>query len=50
MSFNLNINQDNPEKNENTKYLGITFDNKLKWNGHIENIENRVDNRLHILK
>jgi hypothetical protein len=49
-NFNLKINQDNLEKNENTKYLGITFDNKLKWNGHIENIENRVDNRLHILK
>jgi hypothetical protein len=30
-NFNLKINQGNLEKNENTKYLGITFDNKLKW-------------------
>jgi hypothetical protein len=49
-NFNLKINQDNLEKNENTKYLGITFDDKLKWNSRIENIENHIDNRLHILK
>jgi hypothetical protein len=49
-NFNLKINQDNLEKNENTKYLGITYDNKLKWNSHIENIENHVDNRFHTLK
>jgi hypothetical protein len=29
-NFNLKINQDNLEKNENTKYLGISSDNKLK--------------------
>ena len=48
--FDVYINGEPLEFNSEAKYLGVIIDNKLTWRQHIENIKNKINNRLGILK
>ena len=48
--FDVYINGEPLEFNSEAKYLGVIIDNKLTWHQHIENIKNKINKRLGILK
>ena len=48
LSINMNNNQI-PSKNT-IKYLGITFDNKLTWTPHIQNLKKNCSIKINLLK
>ena len=48
--FDIYINGEPLEFNNEAKYLGVIIDNKLTWHQHIENIKNRINKGLGILK
>ena len=45
----LNINGHILSQSENIKILGIIFDRKLKWDGHIQNITKKCRSLMGIL-
>ena len=48
--FDVYINGEPLEFNNEAKYLGVTIDNKLTWRQHIENIKNKINKGIGILK
>ena len=48
--FHVYINGEPLEFNSKAKYLGVTIDNKLTWHQHIENIKNKINKGIGILK
>ena len=48
--FDVYINGEPLEFNSKAKYLGVTIDNKLTWHQHIENIKNKINKGIGILK
>ena len=48
--FDVYINGEQLEFNNEAKYLGVTTDNKLTWNQHIKNIKNKISKGIGILK
>ena len=48
--FDVYINDEPLEFNSKAKYLGVTIDNKLTWHQHIENIKNKINKGIGILK
>ena len=48
--FDVYINGKPLEFNSKAKYLGVTIDNKLTWHQHIENIKNKINKGIGILK
>ena len=48
--FDVYINGEPLEFNNKAKYLGVTKDNKLIWRQHIENIKNKINKGIGILK
>ena len=49
--FDVYINGEPLEFNSKAKYLGVTIDNKLTtWRQHIENIKNKMNKGIGILK
>ena len=49
-NFRLQIDHKEIEKSSNTKYLGVTLDNKLSWSNHIKNTVERANKRLGLIK
>ena len=39
---NIQINESNIEFVENSVFLGITINNKLNWNSHINKVTNKI--------
>ena len=48
--FDVYINGEPLEFNNKAKCLGVTIDNKLTWRQHIENIKNKINKGIGILK
>ena len=48
--FDVYINGEPLEFNSDAKYLGVIIDNKLTWHQYIENIKNKINKGLGILK
>ena len=48
--FGIYINGEPLEFNNEAKYLGVAIDNKLIWRQHTENIKNRINKGMGILK
>ena len=48
--FDAYINGEPLEFNSEAKYLGVIIDNKLTWRQYIENIKNKINKGLGILK
>ena len=48
--FDVYINGEPLEFNNEAKYLGVILDNKLTWRQHIENIKNKNNKGLGIIK
>ena len=48
--FDVYINGEPLEFNNEAKYLGVILDNKLTWRQHIENIKSKINKGLRILK
>ena len=46
---NIQINGSNIEVVENFVFLGITINNKLKWNSHNNNVTNKISKTVGIL-
>lgn len=49
LKFNLKINNEGIEQVDNYKYLGLTIQNNLKWNIHIQNTISRVSSLCGVL-
>ena len=45
---NIQINGSDIEFVENFVFLGITINDKLKWNSHINNVTNKISKRVGI--
>jgi hypothetical protein len=43
ISFNIEMNKTPLVQSTSVKFLGIFIDNKLKWNKHIEYLENKLN-------
>ena len=46
---NIQINGSNIEFVENFMFLGITINNKLNWNSHINKVRNKISKTVGIL-
>ena len=46
---NIQINGSNIEFVDNFVFLGITINNKLNWNSHINKVTNKISNTVGIL-
>ncbi len=49
LKLNINLDGKDIEKADSTKFLGVFFDDKLKWNVHISHIVNKISRGLGIL-
>ena len=47
--FNIHINKHLLQEKTNIKYLGITIDNKLLWNKHLENLKTSLSKACYAL-
>ena len=47
---NIQINGSNIEFVENFMFLGITINNKLNWNSHINKVTNKISKTVGITK
>jgi hypothetical protein len=50
LSSTLSINSQPLEKDTCFKLLGVTLQNDLKWNAHVDSITSKASKRLHILR
>ena len=50
MEFDLRLNSESIPYNPNPVFLGITFDERLCFNKHFENLRARALSRLNIIK
>ena len=48
--FDIYINGEPLEFNNEAKYLGVIIDNTLTWRQHIENIKNKINKGIGIIK
>ena len=48
--FDVHINGEPLEFINEAKYLEVIIDNKLTWRQHIENIKNKINKEIRILK
>ena len=48
--FDVYVNSEPLEFNNEAKYLEVTIDNKVTWHQHIENIKNEINKGIRILK
>ena len=46
----LHIHDQNIEQINKYKYLGVTIDDQLKWNFHIDTVESKLNKRLYFVK
>ena len=47
--YDYYINRQLISSTENAKYLGITINDKLSWNNHIDNIQKKANNSLNFI-
>ena len=45
----VNVDSNNVEKVETTKYLGIHFDQNLNWDNHVNHVLSKVNSGLYAL-
>ena len=48
--INLNCNGSTLQRTEKAKYLGVSFDTKLTWKNHIQQIKDKAINRFKLIK
>ena len=48
--FNYTLHNHTLESESSTKYLGVTIDNKLNWNSHIDNVTKKANASLAFLR
>ncbi len=49
-SLNLKLYKQNLPRVNDMKFLGITFDSKLNFNKHIENVKSKCTQRMNLIK
>ena len=49
-SYTIDINGHNLQHADNAKYLGVTINNSLSWNNHIDNITKKANQTLAFLR